>query len=102
MQQSETVSSLKRPAKRYLPIVFSLIIAAAVIPALIAADRDPTDDGNVVINEVCTSNVTCVKDDNGDYPDWIELYNPTDHAIDLSGYTVYKSSDPEKGKFVIP
>lgn len=58
--------------------------------------------GNVVINEVCTSNVSCCEDENGKYPDWIELYNPTDIDIDLSGYILNKSADTDKEKYVFP
>lgn len=39
----------------------------------------------VVINEVCAKNTTYATAD-GKFYDWIELYNPTDSRIDLSGY----------------
>ena len=38
----------------------------------------------LLINEVMQSNVDGVMDDLNDYPDsWVELYNPTDVAINL-------------------
>ena len=58
--------------------------------------------GNAVINEVCTSNVSCCEDEKGQYPDWIEIYNPTMQNIDLSGFIVNKSTDLKKEKFIIP
>ena len=50
----------------------------------------------LVINEVLASNQTILEDPNepGEYPDWVELYNGTDAAIDLSG--MYLSDDPSE------
>jgi len=47
----------------------------------------------VVINEVMASNTTTIQDRDGDYPDWLELYNPGDLEIDLTGYGL--SDDPD-------
>ncbi len=54
--------------------------------------RAPT--GEVVINEVMTSNGTTLSDRRDEYPDWVELYNPGDAPVDLSGY--FLSSDPDE------
>ncbi len=54
----------------------------------------PTKD--VVINEVLASNTNGAKDEAGQQDDWIELYNNTDKAIDLSGY--YITDDLAKPK----
>lgn len=40
----------------------------------------------VVINEIMASNSTTASDENGDFDDWIELYNTSGAAVDLSGY----------------
>lgn len=42
--------------------------------------------GDVVINEFLASNSSTQADQNGEYDDWIELYNNTPNTIDLSGY----------------
>ncbi|MBQ8005170.1 MAG: CotH kinase family protein, partial [Clostridia bacterium] len=47
----------------------------------------------VTINEACSSNKTCFKGSNGEHPDWIELYNNSDKAINLAGYGI--SDDKE-------
>lgn len=47
-----------------------------------------SSDNGLIISEVCASNQTLVKDDYGNYSDWIELYNGTGHDIDLEGYSL--------------
>lgn len=47
-----------------------------------------------VISEFMASNVSTVRDEDGDYTDWIELYNPTEAAINLEGY--YLTDDPQQ------
>lgn len=42
--------------------------------------------GQVVVNEVCASNLNSYADNNGDYEDWFELYNTTGAPFDLSGW----------------
>ena len=53
-------------------------------PSYRIVSSDPTDL-SVVINEVMPSNVSSARDPQGDFDDWIELHNPTDEEIDLSG-----------------
>jgi hypothetical protein len=54
----------------------------------------------VRINEAVSSN-SSYTDEDGDTPDWFELYNPGDEAIDLVGYTLSdKANNP--GKWTIP
>lgn len=44
--------------------------------------------GDIVINEFMASNDTTVADQDGEYDDWIELYNNSSSAIDISGYVL--------------
>jgi hypothetical protein len=55
----------------------------------------------VVINEVMSSNVTTLQDEDGDYSDWIELYNTQQTNIDLTGFGL--SDDPSLPyKWIMP
>jgi hypothetical protein len=56
----------------------------------IAKIEESTD---VVINELMASNETTQSDQDGDFDDWIELYNNTDAEISLLGY--YLSDDED-------
>lgn len=44
--------------------------------------------GDVVINEIMAANTKTVKDEKGDYEDWIELYNRSNQSIDISDYVL--------------
>ncbi|MBR6159757.1 MAG: CotH kinase family protein [Lachnospiraceae bacterium] len=86
--------------KKYTHVVCALAFAAVFAAMGIFALGK--DEPGVVLNEICTSNVMCCEDERGNYPDWIEIYNPTDHDIDLSGYKVTESIDLRKKRFDIP
>lgn len=53
----------------------------------------------LLINEVCAKNTSYAAPD-GNYYDWIEIYNPTSQAVDLAGYGLSdKASKPYKYTF---
>lgn len=43
---------------------------------------------NVVINEWMSKNSTVVGDEDGHYPDWVEIYNAGANSVDLTGYGI--------------
>ncbi len=49
-------------------------------------DGGNNPDKTVVINEFMAVNSITAADQDGEYDDWIELYNLTDEEIDLTGY----------------
>ncbi len=56
---------------------------------------------DVVINELMASNTSAIADQDGEFDDWIELYNKSTNSIDLSGY--YLSDDlADPTKWTIP
>jgi hypothetical protein len=55
----------------------------------------------VVINEICPSNISLIKNSNGSYDDWIELHNAGGSTVNISGYGL--SDDPTKPfRFTFP
>lgn len=72
---------------RKLPLLLTALISISAYP-------------QVVINEVNTSNMNGLADSFGDREDWVELYNTTGAAIDLSGwYLSNKVNNPAKWAF---
>jgi hypothetical protein len=49
-------------------------------------DFNPTTD--LVINEFLASNDACCADENGDYDDYIEIYNHGDYVVDIGGFLI--------------
>jgi hypothetical protein len=67
---------------------------------------------SVRINEFMALNQSVLADEDGDYSDWIEIYNPTTFNIDLSGWTltdnksqirkwIFPSTTLKKGSYLI-
>ena len=55
----------------------------------------------VIINEVMASNSVTIADEDGDYEDWIELYNHGNAPVDLTGFGLSDSyNDPFR--FIFP
>lgn len=54
----------------------------------------------IYINEVMANNKATIKDEDGDYSDWVELYNPTDQAVDITGWGLSnRESEPKHWVF---
>ena len=49
-------------------------------------------EGPVVLNEIMAKNTAVLADEDHDYPDWIELYNPTTAAVNLEGWQLSNSA----------
>lgn len=58
---------------------------------------------DIVINEFMADNGNAIADPNGEYDDWIELYNPTSNPITLTGrYLTDKKDNLTKYQFTQP
>lgn len=65
------------------------------------------DDAVLFINEFMASNETTIKDEHGDYNDWIEIYNPEDFSVWLGDkYLTDNITVPDKwqlpDKYIAP
>ncbi|WP_010182416.1 lamin tail domain-containing protein [Aquimarina agarilytica] len=59
----------------------------------------PTPALNLVINEVQSKNDSTFTDENGEFDDWIEIYNPNEFEVNLADYYISdKPLDPLKWK----
>ena len=56
--------------------------------------------GSLVLNEICASSITTLRDEDGTYPDWIELHNRSGIPVDLSNYALSDNAEsPVKWRF---
>ena len=97
-----------------LPLVLSIICAGktasarpinnaymanAVVFYISAEDGDLTTD-TLVINEFMASNSNCIQDPQGQYDDWVELYNYGTDAIDVGGIYLTDNLFRASGEFL--
>ena len=123
-QQVEKPAAVKRRQKRRKigNALAMLILLAAVVLLVLVCPKEPqrhayftigTDDNQVTVNgsmasayqglvisEVMASNQTAIPDENGEYPDWIEIWNSSDREIDLEA--VGLSDDELSISFLFP
>lgn len=64
------------------PIPFGRLLLAV----LLLVSAGPAWGQTIYISEVVASNEDSLLDEDGQSPDWIELYNSSDSAVDLSGW----------------
>lgn len=69
-------------------IYSSSLFLFLLFPSLILASSD-----KIIISEFMAINSNNLVDGDGDYPDWIELYNNTDNPIDLNGWFISDKKD---------
>ncbi len=67
-----------------------------LICVLIFMGARPAYSQSIVLNEVMASNGHAFADPQGDYDDWIELFNNSNQIVDVSGY--WLSDDPDNPK----
>ncbi len=69
--------------------------------ALLLASPSAMVRADPIISEFMASNQTTLADDDGDFPDWIELYNPDAAPVDLGGWNLTDSAK-KKTKWTFP
>jgi hypothetical protein len=60
--------------------------------------QSPLD--SLFINEVMSANSNIIADEDGDYPDWIELYNSGNSSFDITGFGL--TDDSDYYKWILP
>lgn len=92
--------------KKSKPIISLFFIGSLFVLLIICLYAQHTKlnhsygESDVIISEVTTRNQFGITDKDGDYSDWIELYNPTNDSINLKGYGLSDDLDqPFKWSF---
>ncbi|MFC1537853.1 CotH kinase family protein [Candidatus Latescibacterota bacterium] len=71
---------MKTRQKKFLHFIIIFSIYAIYFTSISPAQAQP------LINELMSSNTSTFRDEDNEYSDWIEIYNPGDTSIDLTGY----------------
>ena len=93
---------MKKSARFLFLLLMLVVLAAALIVYVsMSARENPRAESPVRISEIMASNKGSVPDENGNYFDYIELYNTSDKEADITGYGL--SDDITAGiKYVFP
>ncbi len=69
------------------------LVALSLVALLVwTAVQSDALQAQIYINEVVASNASGLADEDGDFPDWIELYNYSDSTVSLEGYGISDDS----------
>lgn len=88
------MGTLKKMVSVYSAVILGINLAAA------APWTSSAESSKIVINEICAKNTSFAAAD-GNFYDWIELYNPTESAVNISGYGL-SDNDANPYKFTFP
>ncbi len=106
MSRSNSRSN-KKESKILLTAVLGVILAAMILlmpkePVVMAvnASGGNSDAAGLIFSEIMSDNASALPDENGAFSDWLEVWNPTDHAIDMKNVGLSNRSD--KIQFLFP
>ena len=75
-------------------MVLALLTGCAELEEPVDATEPAVDVPNICINELQPDNETTLEVD-GDFPDWVELHNPTDEEVLLDQWSISESRSPD-------
>ena len=81
-------------------LIIVLFVVASILVYFFSKDGSYIKSGNLYISEIVASNNYTYKDNDGEYSDYIEIYNANSYDINLSGYRLTDSLyESNKWKF---
>jgi hypothetical protein len=70
-----------------------LLLILILVLQISCKKPDEPVKSDIVINELLPVNTSIIQDQNGEYDDWIELYNLSNSVKDISGYFLSDNKD---------
>lgn len=90
-------ASVYSPPLTFLIRVLPLLMVLFSTPEPLLAQGTGGNPPPVVINEFMASNQSITADEDGDFSDWLEVFNPSSAAVNLGGYFLTdKASLPQQ------
>lgn len=89
--------------KRFFAMLITICLICGVFTScgLLNTDNTGTSGNPIQLSEVMASNNGSLADENGEYPDWIELHNTSDSDFNLEGYSLTDKVE-KRDKFIFP
>ncbi len=84
-----------------LSLLTIMVISCSLDDSVTGGKTQKQSDIKLIINEYLASNDNCCTDENGEYDDWIEIYNYGSTSVDMGGMYVSDSKDDYQ-KYQIP
>jgi hypothetical protein len=81
--------------------VFHIIFCTGFLLWISVTSTALSQETTLRINEFMALNTSTLTDEDGDFSDWIEIYNPTDTGIDLMGWSLTDDQE-DPGKWLFP
>ena len=86
------LKKITNPRLRYR-FLFTFLLLVLLLILAFSLGGNFSGGKNLIINELMASNRIILTDEDSDYPDWFEIYNPGKKKVNLKGY--WASSDQE-------
>lgn len=83
--------------KRTLFFASSTLLTAVAVCCASSGFAQMQTANKLLISEVCSRNDSVLADENGNYKDWIELYNNTAESLNLEGYSLSDNPESTRG-----
>lgn len=92
---------IKTKKMKLFKITILIVMIAVILSCNNGNNNAEVDKSkNIVVNEILPKNSHFGSDQNGEFDDWIELYNLANEDMDISGYYLSDSKkEPTKFKF---
>ena len=91
---------LTKIKQKYKFLFWVIIVVVLLVGLSQLISFTSTQNPQLIINEFVAVNNTGLTDEDGDYVDWIEIYNPSSTSVNLSGWTLTDDKNqPEKWAF---
>ncbi len=81
--------------------LWACVTTICIIAGLTLSGCSSSKPKTVYISEVLASNNGVLADETGAYPDWIELHNPTEESVELTGWTLTDDAN-QPARFTFP
>lgn len=112
--RSNVRRSPRRGRRRARNLSLLVVFGVALAVLILVSPKEPTKSAlnvnaqgqlvsvheGLVISEMMSANASAYPDENGNFSDWMELWNAGDTEIDLENITL--SNRPDKAKFIFP